>query len=125
MTTPEDQSSNEPGNDDEGASEPVIAELSLAKAFAVAVGGSIIFGIVVALFIPLLVVGVLGMSETAGEITGWVIYFPFYLLLMAAVWTNAYNTSKPILGHLARAFAALTTLLCGAIMIGVIVDAMA
>ena len=104
-------------------SEPIIAELPLWKSFWVGLLGAAFFGFVIAFLMDFSRgAAALNMNENVSEIVGWAIFVPVYLLIMFSLWKCAYNTSHTILGHLARVYAVLTSLLFIAILITAIVD---
>lgn len=99
-------------------SEPTFADLPLWKSFWIGLLGAALLGAI----IPFLLTYsrgalALNMSDHVTEIVGWVLFVPFYLLLMVSLWKCAYNTSNALWGHLARAYAILTSLLFIAIFI--------
>ena len=104
-------------------SEPIIAELPLWKSFWFGLFGAAFFGFVIAFLLDFSRgAAALNMSVNVAEIVGWAIFTPFYLLLMISLWKCAYNTSYIFWGHLARAYAVLTSLFFIAILVTVIID---
>ena len=104
-------------------SEPIIVELLLWKSFWFGLFGAALFGFVIAFLLDFSRgAAALNMSANVSEIVGWTIFVPFYLLLMISLWKCAYNTSRIFWGHLARAYAVLTSLFFIAILVTVIVD---
>jgi len=104
-------------------SEPIIAELPLWKSFWFGLLGAAFFGFVLAFLLDFSRgAAALNMSDNVTEIVGWVIFVPFYMMLMLSLWKCAYNTKNAIWGHLARVYAVLTSLLFIAILITVIFD---
>jgi hypothetical protein len=102
-------------------SEPIIAVLPLWKSFWVGLFGAAFFGFVITLLLDFSRgAAALNMSDNTSEIVGWAIFVPFYLLIMVSLWTCAYNTKNALWGHLARAYAVLTSLFFIAILITVI-----
>lgn len=110
-------------SDNSTESEPIIADLPLWKSFWIGQLGAVLCG---ALIMYLLGfsrrVAALNMSENVSEIVGWAIFAPLYVLFMLSLWKCAYNTNNAIWGHLARAYAVLTSLFFIAILIIVIFD---
>lgn len=103
--------------------QPTIANLPLWKSFCVGFFGSIFFGIVLAILLNYSrAANRLDLSESTTAIIGWVIFLPFYLLVMSSLWKCAYNTSKPILGHLARGYAVVSTLFLASIFITILLE---
>lgn len=103
--------------------ESTFAVLPLWKSFWVGLLGAALLGAV----IPFLLnysrgALALNMSDNVTEIVGWMLFVPFYLLLMVSLWKCAYNTSNALWGHLARTYAILTSLLFIAIFITAIFD---
>ena len=108
MTSPEEKTDPQ----------PTVANLPLWKSFCVGLFGSAFFGGVLAWVLNFTRgAAALDLSEHTTEIVGWAIFVPFYLFVMVSLWKCAYNTDRPILGHVARAYAVLTSLLFIAILI--------
>lgn len=104
-------------------SEPIIAVLPLWKSFWFGLFGAALFGFVIAFLLDFSRgAAALNMSANVSEIVGWAIFTPFYLILMISLWKCAYNTNHTFLGHLARAYAVLTSLFFIAILITVVID---
>lgn len=87
----------------------VIANLPLWKFFAIGLFGSVFFAIIsnIALNYTRAAYN-LNFSEYTTVIIGWVLFLPFYLLVMVPLWKCAYNTNYGFLGHLDRLYAVLT-----------------
>ena len=103
--------------------EPVIANLPLWKSFWIGLLGAALFGFVITILLGYSRGAArLNMSDNTTEIVGWAVFLPFYIMLMISLWKCAYNTSLPLWGHLARAYAVLTSLLFTAILIAVILE---
>ena len=64
----------------------------------------------------------LDLSENTTTIIGWVIFLPFYVMVMVSLWKCAYNTDRPFLGHLARVYAVASTLFLAAIFIIILLE---
>ena len=104
-------------------SEPIIADLPLWKSFWVGLLGAVFFGFVIVLLLDFSRgAAALNMSDNVSEIVGWAIFVPVYLLIMFSLWKCAYNTPNAIWGHLARAYAVVTSMLFIGILITVIFD---
>lgn len=100
---------------------PVIANLPLWKSFVIGLLGSAFFAFILKLALNYTRGAyALNFSEYTTTIIGWVIFMPFYLLVMTSLWKCAYNTNHKFLGHLARLYAILTIGLLGAICITMI-----
>jgi len=97
----------------------------LWKSFLVGQGGSILFGILLTILIPILVVDTLGMSFMAAAVVGWVIFLLFYLMIVISLWKCAYNVDQAIWGHLARVYAVASFLFLVAVAISAIGDSAA
>ena len=102
---------------------PTIANLPLWKSFSVGLFGSIFFGGVLAILLNYSRAAIgLDLSESTTAIIGWVIFLPFYLVVMVSLWKCAYNTSRPFLGHLARGYAVVSTLFLVSIFVTILLD---
>lgn len=103
--------------------QPTIAKLPLWKSFSVGLFGSILFAVVIAILLNYSRAAFrLDFSESTTTIIGWVIFLPFYLMVMVSLWKNAYNTSRPFLGHLARGYAVVSTLFLVAIFVAILLE---
>lgn len=102
---------------------PVVANLPLWKSFVTGLFGSIFFAGILGLLLNYSRGALsLDLSENAIAIIGWVIFLPFYFVVMISLWKCAYNTSLVFLGHLARIYAVLTTLLLWIIFVTIILE---
>ena len=103
--------------------QPAIANLPLWKSFSVGLFGSIFFAVVIAILLNYSRAAIgLDLSESTTTIIGWVIFLPFYLVVMVSLWKCAYNTSRPFLGYLARGYTVVSTLFLVAIFVTIMLE---
>lgn len=100
---------------------PIIADIPLWKSFVVGLFGSILFAVILGILLNYSrAARWLSFSDHTMAIIGWAFFMPFYLVVMVSLWNCAYNTKRVYMGHLARIYAVLTTLLLSAICITIL-----